>query len=550
MRIALAQLNYTIGDFENNVRIIREAIRKAKGDSIDLIVFSELSICGYPPKDFLEFRDFNYRCLEAAKEIAKDCIGIAAIVGLPILNPKLEGKNLFNAAVVLRDGKITYEVHKSLLPNYDVFDEYRYFEPERNFQCIHINKTCIALTICEDLWNIEDDPMYIACPMDTLIHEKPSLMINIAASPFDYTHEKKRKAILQRNVKKYGLPLFYVNHTGAHTELIFDGGSLAINKNSEIVHELLYFSEDYATFAFDEKSGTIIKDEKQKTNAKPESDIEKIYLALKSGIGDYFKKQNFKKAILGLSGGIDSALVTCLVADALGAENVHVILMPSEFSSTGSVDDSLDLIKNTGVSHDIIPIKNIFDQYLTTLKPIFKNLPFSVTEENLQARIRGALLMAESNKFGYILLNTSNKSEIAVGYGTLYGDMCGGISVLGDLYKTQIYALSKYINRNKTIIPEAILTKAPSAELRPGQKDSDSLPEYDILDKILYQYIEERKGPDEIIAMGFDKQLVSRILKMVNTNEYKRYQTPPILRVSPKAFGTGRRLPIVGKYLS
>ncbi len=550
MRIALAQLNYTIGDFENNIRIIREAIRKAKGDSIALIVFSELSICGYPPKDFLEFKDFNDRCLEAAKEIAKDCIGIAAIAGLPIINPKIEGKNLFNAAVVLRDGKITDEVHKSLLPNYDVFDEYRYFEPGRNFQCITINGVCIALTICEDLWNIEDDPMYIACPMDKLIQEKPSLMINIAASPFDYTHEKKRKAILQRNVKKYGIPLIYVNHTGAHTELIFDGGSLALNKNSELVHELLYFSEDSAVIIFDEKSGEISKEEKQKANIAPNEDIEKIYRALLSGISDYFKKQNFKKAILGLSGGIDSALVTCLAADALGAENVHVILMPSEFSSAGSVDDSLDLIKNTGVSHDIIPIKNIFDQYLTALKPFFKDLPFGVTEENLQARIRGALLMAESNKFGYILLNTSNKSEIAVGYGTLYGDMCGGISVLGDLYKTQVYELSKFINRNKTIIPEAILTKAPSAELRPGQKDSDSLPEYDILDKILYQYIEERKGPDEIIAMGFDKQLVSRILKMVNTNEYKRYQTPPILRVSPKAFGTGRRLPIVGKYLS
>ena len=549
MRIALAQLNFTIGDFENNIRIIREAIRKAKGDSIDLIVFSELSICGYPPKDYLEFKDFNTRCQEAAKEIASDCFGITAIVGLPLVNPKLEGKNLFNAAVVLREGKITDEVHKSLLPNYDVFDEYRYFEPGRNFKCIQINNVCIALTICEDLWNIEDDPMYIDCPMDTLIKENPSLMINIAASPFDYTHERKRKAILQRNVKKYGIPLIYVNHTGAHTELIFDGGSLAINKNSELIHELLYFSEDYAAITFDEKTGAIFKDEKQKTNLRPENDIEKIYHALITGIGDYFKKQNFKKAILGLSGGIDSALVTCLAADALGAENVHVILMPSEFSSSGSVDDSLDLIKNTGVSYDTIPIKNIFDQYLTALQPFFKNLPFSITEENLQARIRGALLMAESNKFGYILLNTSNKSEIAVGYGTLYGDMCGGISVLGDLYKTQVYALSNFINRDKIIIPEAILTKAPSAELRPGQKDSDSLPEYDILDKILFEYIEKRKGPDEIIAMGFDKQLVIRILKMVNTNEYKRYQTPPILRVSPKAFGPGRRLPIVGKYL-
>ena len=264
----------------------------------------------------------------------------------------------------------------------------------------------------------------------------------------------------------------------------------------------------------------------------------------------FFQKQNFKKAILGLSGGIDSALVTCLAADALGPENVHVILMPSEFSSSGSVDDSLQLIHNLGISHDTIPIKNIYDQHLAALKPFFKDMPFSIAEENLQARIRAALLMAESNKFGYILLNTSNKSEVAVGYGTLYGDMCGGIAVLGDVYKTQVYALSHFINRNKIIIPEKIIHKAPSAELRPNQKDSDSLPEYDILDRVLFQYVENRKGPDEIIAMGFDKELVTRILKMVNKNEYKRYQTPPILRVSPKAFGMGRRLPIVGKYLA
>ena len=550
MRIALAQLNYIIGDFENNVRRIRECIQKAKNEKADLIVFSELSICGYPPRDFLEFNDFIKRCKTSAEEIAKDCIGITAIVGLPVINPILEGKNLFNAALILSDGKIVDEIHKSLLPNYDVFDEYRYFEPERKSHCIKVKDTCIALTICEDLWNIEDDPMYVDCPMETLIHEKPALMINIAASPFDYDHEKKRKAILNRNVKKYGVPLIYVNHTGAQTELIFDGGSMVIDKSGSIVHELKYFEEDFLVFDFDEKSRTVFGNAK-KTNLKnPTNEIEKIYLALICGIRDYFHKQNFKKAILGLSGGIDSALVTCLAADALGPENVHVILMPSEFSSVGSVDDSIELIQNTGVSYDIISIKDIFNQYLDSLKPFFKDLPFGVAEENIQARIRAGLLMAESNKFGYILLNTSNKSEAAVGYGTLYGDMCGGIAVLGDVYKTQVYKLAQFINRDKKIIPEIIITKPPSAELRPGQKDSDSLPLYDILDVILFQYIEERKGPDEIIAMGYDQQLVKRILKMVNTNEYKRYQTPPILRVSPKAFGTGRRLPIVGKYLS
>ena len=386
--------------------------------------------------------------------------------------------------------------------------------------------------------------------MDSLIKENPSMMINIAASPFDYRHEDQRKAILLRNVNKYNLPLLYLNHIGAQTELIFDGGSLAFNKEGKLIHELKYFEEDFSIFEFDKKNYSLTYTGHQEKIKTPISETEKIYHALIIGIRDYFEKQNFKKAILGLSGGIDSALVTCLATDALGPENVHVILMPSEFSSSGSVDDSLELIHNLGISHDIIPIKNIYDQHLVALKPFFKDMPFSVAEENLQARIRAALLMAESNKFGYILLNTSNKSEVAVGYGTLYGDMCGGIAVLGDVYKTQVYALSHFINRNKIIIPEKIIYKAPSAELRHNQKDSDSLPDYDILDRVLFQYVENRKGPDEIIALGFDKELVTRILKMVNKNEYKRYQTPPILRVSPKAFGMGRRLPIVGKYLS
>ena len=550
MRIALAQLNYVIGDFEKNVVRIKEIISQSKNKKVDLVVFSELNICAYPPRDFLEFEDFISKCYLSAIEIAKDCVGISAIVGLPTKNKNIEGKNLFNAALLLQNGKIESEIHKALLPNYDIFDEYRYFEPGRNFKCIDVNGTKIALTICEDLWNIEDDPMYISSPMDTLINEKPELMINIAASPFDYRHAEQRKAILKRNTLKYNLPLVYVNHVGAQTELIFDGGSLAMNSSGEIIHELNYFKEDYIILNFDANEKIISLVESQKENSFESTAIQRIHDALILGIRDYFAKQNFKKAILGLSGGIDSAVVTYLASQALGSENVHTILMPSEYSSSGSIDDSLDLLKTLGVSHDVIPIKKILDQYLSSLKPFFKDLPFSVAEENLQARIRGVLLMAESNKFGYILLNTSNKSEAAVGYGTLYGDMCGGISVIGDLYKTQVFELCRYINREKVIIPENILTKPPSAELRPNQKDSDSLPEYDILDRVLFEYIEKRKGPSEIIALGFDEALVKRVLKMVNTNEYKRYQTPPILRVSPKAFGQGRRLPIVGKYLS
>ena len=550
MRIALAQLNYVIGDFEKNVVQIKEIISQSKNKKVDLVVFSELNVCAYPPRDFLEFEDFISKCYLSAIEIAKDCVGISAIVGLPTKNKNIEGKNLFNAALLLQNGKIESEIHKALLPNYDIFDEYRYFEPGRNFKCIDVNGTKIALTICEDLWNIEDDPMYISSPMDTLINEKPELMINIAASPFDYRHAEQRKAILKRNTLKYNLPLVYVNHVGAQTELIFDGGSLAMNSSGEIIHELNYFKEDFIVLNFDANEKIISLVESQKENSFESTAIQRIHDALILGIRDYFAKQNFKKAILGLSGGIDSAVVTYLASQALGSENVHTILMPSEYSSSGSINDSLDLLKTLGVSHDVIPIKNILDQYLSSLKPFFKDLPFSVAEENLQARIRGVLLMAESNKFGYILLNTSNKSEAAVGYGTLYGDMCGGISVIGDLYKTQVFELCQYINREKVIIPENILTKPPSAELRPNQKDSDSLPEYDILDRVLFEYIEKRKGPSEIIALGFDEALVKRVLKMVNTNEYKRYQTPPILRVSPKAFGQGRRLPIVGKYLS
>ena len=558
MRIALAQLNYTIGDFEANVKKIKEAIDKAITLETNLILFSELCISGYPPGDFLEFDDFIQKCKNAALEIAASCKGIVAIVGCPVVNPRIEGKNLFNAALVLSEGKIVDEVHKALLPNYDIFDEYRYFEPGKNFHCINVGGQKIALTICEDLWNVEDDPMYVACPMDTLIQSAPTLMINIAASPFDYAHAEERKAVLKENVSNYQLPLIYVNHVGAQTELIFDGGSVAINKNGEVVAEANYFAEDFTILEFDEQKGDLvagsIPQPLNQTSAEDQfsvdiKSLENIYHALVLGVSDYFKKSNFKKAIIGLSGGIDSALVTTLAVHALGKENVHVILMPSEFSSQGSIDDSLELVKNLGITHDIISIKEIYNQYLQTLKPVFKDLPFSVAEENIQARIRGALLMAESNKFGYILLNTSNKSEMAVGYGTLYGDMCGGISVIGDVYKTQVYALTQFLNRDGVVIPLEIISKPPSAELRPGQKDSDSLPDYNQLDRILFLYIEKRLGPTEIIAEGFDPALVQRVLKMVNTNEYKRYQTPPVLRISSKSFGPGRRMPIVGKYL-
>lgn len=549
MKIALAQQDYHIGNFEENGRKIIEAVRKAKANGVDLILFPELAVCGYPPRDFLEFSDFIRLCQEVVERIAQETVGIAAIVGAPAVNPVPEGKDLYNAAYFLHNGKVERVVHKALLPTYDVFDEYRYFEPGRDFSVIEYQGKRIALTVCEDMWNVgNENPLYVACPMDVLTTQQPDFIVNISASPFDYSHAADRIHVLKANTALYKAPVFYVNHVGAQTELIFDGGSLVLDANGRVVEEMPYFVEAYREYDLEEITSEA--NAAKPDNVQPKDDrIALIHDALVLGIKDYFRKLGFKKAILGLSGGIDSALVTVLAARALGPENVWPIMLPSRFSSGHSVSDSEQLCQNLGIKVDKIAIEEPFQAFLKVLEPHFEGLPFSIAEENIQARTRAVILMALSNKFGHILLNTSNKSEAAVGYGTLYGDMCGGLSVIGDVYKTQAYELARYINRNGEVIPENIITKPPSAELRPDQKDSDSLPEYDILDQVLFQYIEHRKGPDEIIKMGFDEALVRRILRLVNINEYKRHQTPPILRVSPKAFGMGRRMPIVGKYL-
>lgn len=545
MKIALSQNNFHIGNFESNTKKIFAAIEQAKRSNADIVVFPELAVSGYPPRDFLEFRDFINRCDEVLNKIAEKTQDIAVIIGAPSKNSKTEGKDLFNSAIFIAEGEIKQRVHKSLLPTYDVFDEYRYFEPGRQHEIIHYKNKKIALTICEDLWDVEENErMYLVRPMDELIKQEPDMMINIAASPFHSEQMKKRNMVLEKNCKMYNLPLLYVNHVGAQTELIFDGGSFVMNRKGEIVEELAYFDEDFVIF------DTALIDEKPPVVLFNPSQITLIHDALVLGIKNYFSKLGFTKAILGLSGGIDSAVTLVLAERALGKENVKAILLPSQFSSEHSVKDAEDLAKNLGVSYDIIPIENTYYQMMDLLSSQFKNLPFDLAEENMQARIRGVILMAMSNKFGYILLNTSNKSEAAVGYGTLYGDMCGGLSVIGDVYKTQVFELARYMNKEREIIPENTIVKPPSAELRPDQKDSDSLPDYDILDEILQLYIEKRKGPSEIIAMGFEKKMVERILRLVNINEYKRHQTPPILRVSEKAFGMGRRIPIVAKYLS
>ncbi|WP_432712867.1 NAD+ synthase [Pedobacter sp.] len=546
MKIALAQLNYHIGNFESNTQKIIDHLQLAKKQGADLVVFAELAVCGYPPRDFLEFEEFTDLCEAAAQQIAAHCQDIACIIGLPVKNTQVAGKDLYNAAYFIEAGKVKAVTKKALLPNYDVFDEYRYFEPATTFECIDFKGVKIALTICEDLWNINTNPLYVANPMDELIKQNPEVMINIAASPFSYCHDEERVVVLADNAKKYNLPLLYVNQVGAQTEIVFDGGSLVFDADGNILDEMPYFKEELRVYEFADGQLQGL----QPIQRVQEPDIAQIHDALVLGIKDYFDKSGFKQAVLGLSGGIDSAIVCALACRALGPENVMAVLMPSKYSSDHSIQDAMDLVNNIGCVHEVIAIKDAADAFDSMMAPAFKGLPFNLAEENIQARCRGIVVMAMSNKFGYILLNTSNKSECAVGYGTLYGDMCGAIGVIGDVYKTQIYQLAAYINKDTEVIPENTVVKPPSAELRPGQKDSDSLPDYDTLDKILYQYIELRKSSSAIIAQGYEEALVRRIIKMVNTAEFKRYQTPPILRVSPKAFGMGRRMPLVGKYLS
>ncbi len=578
MRIFLAQQNYKIGDLQGNFKKITEGIEKARKADADLVLFSELSLCGYPIRDFLEYEEFIDQCeltIDALKTHTQD-IGI--IVGAPGRNVMPNGKDLHNGAYFIYNGHTHHISHKTCLPTYDIFDEYRYFEPAFDWNVFEFKGVKIALTICEDIWSLDDGNLYRISPMDELMKQHPDLMINLSASPFDYDQREKRLDIIKTNVEKYKLPLFYCNTVGTQTEIGFDGGSMVMDTDGNIRMELPYFKEaiegiDLKTLDTKKEHPDHIHrlvDQQNKENPlhpatgnlpkftgeqlaqlpyNPERHINRIYHALIMGIRDYFAKLNFSEAVLGSSGGIDSAVAIALTCEALGAKNVRAISLPSSFSSNHSIDDARQLSKNLGNPYDILPIGDVYDTFLETLKPQFKDLPFNVAEENIQARSRGNLLMALANKFGYILLNTSNKSELSVGYGTLYGDLAGGLSILGDVYKTQVFALARYINRDKEIIPENILSKPPSAELRPDQKDSDSLPDYHILDAILYEHIEHGKGEKAILSSGqFDRETVQRVLQLFYRGEYKRHQFCPILRISAKAFGSGRRAPIVREY--
>ncbi len=542
IKFCLAQLNFKIGDFEGNTAKIADTIFNAKQKGADLVIFSEMSVCGYMPDDLLDYPWFVEKCEQSLEAVAQSCQGIAAIVGGVMRNPK-KGRLLQNVVCFMQNGRIQQTIAKTLLPTYDVFSESRYFEPAQETEIIEFKGHKIGIAICEDIWDIYNDFEYKISPGTILKELGAEIIINPSASPFHLGKQSLRNRVFSGQASRFDLPVIYANQVGIHTELIFDGASRVINSNGEIALQLPDFKESIQYIEF--------KDQQfQSSNTVPiePDEIETLHSALIFGIQDYFKKMSFKKAVLGSSGGIDSAVVQALLSEAIGADNVLAVLMPSQFSSDGSIQDAKQLSENLGNTFEIIPIKDIFDQYTSSLASIFEGREFNVAEENIQARSRGVLLMAISNKLGNILINTSNKSEMAVGYSTLYGDMCGSLSVLGDVYKGQVYALARYINRNEVIIPQEIIEKAPSAELRPGQKDSDSLPDYDILDEILKLYVEGRKSKDEITMEGYDSQVVERIVNMVNANEYKRYQAPPIIRVSSKAFGKGRIMPLVAKF--
>ncbi|MCB8964707.1 MAG: NAD+ synthase [Bacteroidales bacterium] len=554
MKLALAQLNFTVNHFGGNVDKMVGAINRAKSENVDLIVFSELAVCGYPPHDLLEREEFVQSCTDAIGTIARHCQGIAAVVGAPSLNPNPQGKMLYNSAFVLANGRVASVHHKSLLPDYDIFDEYRYFEPNADqYALACIGGTRVAITVCEDLW--DDQPvassfgrqrLYRNSPMAKLSEQSPDIIVNIAASPFSGDSEERRLQVFRSNVARYSLPVVYVNQVGGNTEILFDGGSMVLDESGNVIHKLKSFEEDFLVIDTETLSQG---GDKSPFTANPDVvRISRIHDALVMGIRDYFGKMGFTKATLGLSGGIDSAVVLALAQRALGSQAIRVLLMPSQYSSQHSIDDAVALAQKLSIQYDTVAIQPVFDSFRSQLNPLFADLPEDVTEENIQARVRGTLLMAISNKFGHLLLNTTNKSEAAVGYGTLYGDMNGAISVLGDVYKTDVYRLAHYINKDDEVIPVNSIIKPPSAELRPDQKDSDSLPPYDTLDAILYAYIERQCSAEQIIQMGYNSEVVRRVVRMVNVNEYKRFQVAPILRVSSKAFGAGRKMPLVAKW--
>ena len=545
MKIALAQINPIIGDFTHNTEKIIAAAEKAINLSCDLIVFSELIISGYPPRDLLEKKDFVDANLMHLQKLITSIRGIGVICGFVDKNPNEKGNSLYNSAVLFDNGKILHRAHKRLLPNYDVFDERRYFEPGK--ECLPFSyKDCqIGLTICEDIWNDKDffsRRLYPADPVEKMVKEGANLLINISASPFHVGKRKFKWDMFGSMANKYNVPLLNVNQVGGNDSVLFDGISIAFDAQGRLAARARDFEEDIVVFDTQTQKGDL--------HPVSETGPESILNGLIMGTRDYVRKCGFSKAVVGLSGGIDSALTVYIAVQALGKENVILIFMPSQYTLKENTEDTKNLATNLGIKLFTMPIEEVFETFLQELSPLFKNVATEVTGQNIQARIRGTILMAISNKLGHLLLSTGNKSELAVGYCTLYGDMNGGLAVISDVPKTMVYRIARFINKDKEVIPERIIQKPPSAELKPDQLDQDDLPPYEILDDILRGYIEDNKTAEEIIEMGFEPSIVRDIISRVDRNEYKRHQSPPGLKVTTKSFGYGRRYPIAQRYRS
>jgi NAD+ synthase (glutamine-hydrolysing) len=543
VKIALGQINPTVGDFSGNAQKIIEFSRQAKAAGAGLILFPELSVCGYPPRDLVERASFVAKNRETVDRIAVETQGIAVICGLVTPADAETGKSVMNSAALLRDGRLEFLQSKMLLPTYDVFDEMRNFAPARSQELFDFCGNHMALTICEDAWNDKDfwnKRLYGTDPIEALIRSGGNFVLNISASPFWLGKRELRTNMLATIARNDHVPVVMVNQVGGNDSLLFDGSSLVINREGKVIAQGKSFEEDIVYF----DSATLEGELHEQVQGEEGS----AFSALVLGTRDYVRKCGFQKVVIGLSGGIDSALTAAIATDAVGAENVIGVGMPGPYSSQGSIDDARSLAANLGIRFELLPIGAICDSYKETLKGVFAGLKEDVTEENIQARARGSLLMALSNKFNAIVLSTGNKSELAVGYCTLYGDMVGGLAVISDVPKTLVYRISRYVNSRRPVIPEASLEKPPSAELRPNQKDSDSLPPYDVLDAILEDYVEDSHSPAQIAQeRGLDLELVRRVTRMIDRAEYKRQQAAPGIKISAKAFGYGRRLPIAAK---
>ncbi len=541
MRIALAQIDNIIGDLQYNKQKIIDFYNRAVKEKVDLVLFPELALTGYPPRDLVEKREFRKKVTEATREIANVTTNDTAIIfGSITEKDEHVGTGVYNSAIFAYGGKIRFVQDKTLLPNYDVFDERRYFESSKQVSVLKYKDEVLGISICEDIWNDDDywkRRRYETDPVEELIKQGATLLVNISASPYAYGRRQERYDMLSTLTKTNNIPLAYVCTVGAQTDLIFDGASMCFNEKGELIQLGKTYAEDFIVYETTKNYEPILDFEK--------SFEEEVFSAISFGLREYLWKTGFEKVILGLSGGIDSAVVAAIAAEVIGAENVTAVMLPSKISSKGSVEDAEKLIKNLGINSHFVPISETVEAIEKTLSPLFRGTQTGIAEENIQARARGLILMAIANKFNYLLLATGNKSELAVGYATLYGDMNGALEVIGDVYKTQVYKLAEFINRNGEVIPREIITKPPSAELRPGQKDQDTLPPYDLLDEILHKYLEEYKEAEEIIEEIGKEEVVRKVLRMVDLNEYKRFQSAPVLRVSTKAFGYGRRFPIV-----